>query len=222
MFCQGCGKELEPDANVCIACGVPAIHKKAESNEISEKAKAAPRSALATLRFFAIDPVGGLPSAFESLDKEGKRGVGVVFSSMFGLCSVIGAYLVFPSWGKPNIQGIFGLLLAAAIPPASIAGFSALARKAFKSDGSFEGDLYIAGASLLPIGIAVLLVGILSSGNTGIVAILAGFASCYTILILFSGCTKISKITEAKAALTVPVMLLLTAWFCKAVLTAML
>ena len=54
------------------------------------------------------------------------------------------------------------------------------------------------------------------------VTILAMFSGCYTILMLYSGCTRISKITEAKAAATVPVMLLLSVWLCKLVFAAML
>src|SRR6266446_7461734 len=94
MCCQSCAKELEPNANVCIACGAPVAHGKATPSEISDKAKAASRSALTAFKLFATNPVERLPSAFENLDKEGARDVGIVFSSIFGLCVVVGTYMV--------------------------------------------------------------------------------------------------------------------------------
>ena len=222
MFCQNCAKELEPNAGVCSACGVPVARAKTTPSEISDKAKVASRSALTAFKLFATNPVGGLPSAFENLDSRGARDVGIIFSVIFALCVVVGTYMALPSWGKPNIQGILGLLILGAIPPAAIAGVSALARKALKSRGSFESDVFIAGAALLPIGFVVFLTGILGMGNIEVVAILAAFAGCYTILMLYSGCTQVSKITDAKAAAIVPVMLLLSAWLCKVVFAAML
>jgi hypothetical protein len=222
MFCQSCAKELEPNADVCVACGAPVARTKVTPSEITNKAKAASRSALTAFKLFANNPVGGLPSAFENLDKRGARDVGIVFSVIFALCIVVGTYMALPSWGKPNIQGVFGLLILGAVPPAAVAGVSALARKLFNSEGSFESDLFIAGASLLPVAVGVFLIGVLGMGSVEVVAILAGFSGCYTILMLYSGCTKISKVTEAKAAVTVPVMLLVSAWLCKVVFSPML
>jgi hypothetical protein len=222
MYCQSCAKEIELNAEVCGACGAPVARAKATSGKISDKAKAASRSALTAFKLFATNPVGGLPSAFENLDKRGALDVGIVFSVFFTLCIAVGTYMALPSWGKPDMRGIFGLLFLGAVPPAAIAGVSALARRVFNAAGSFESDAFIAGASLLPVGFVVVLTGILGMGNIEVVAVLAVFAGCYTILMLYTGCTQISKITEAKAAATVPVMLLLSAWLCKVVFAAML
>jgi hypothetical protein len=222
MYCQSCAKEIEPNAEVCSACGAPVARAKAKSCEISDKAKAASQNALTAFKIFAINPVGGLPSAFENLDERRAKEAGIVFSVIFVICVVIGTYMALPAWGKPNIQGVLGLLILGAIPPAAITGISALARKAFKAAGSLEGDVFIAGAALSPVGFVVFLIGILGMGSIEVVTILAMFSGCYTILMLYSGCTQVSKITEARAAATVPVMLLLSVWLCKLVFAAML
>jgi hypothetical protein len=69
MFCQTCAKDLERNADICVACGATVGRAKATQSEIANKAKAASRSALTAFKLFAINPVGGLPTAFENLDK---------------------------------------------------------------------------------------------------------------------------------------------------------
>jgi hypothetical protein len=222
MFCQNCAKELEPNANICVACRTPVAHSQATPTEIADKAKAASQSALTAFKLFSINPVGGLSVAFENLEKRRARDAGIVFSVVFLVCVLIGTYMVLPAWGKPNFQGFLGLLILGAVPPSAIAGVSALARKAFNSGGSFESDVFIAGAALLPVGFVVFLTGILGMGNIEVTAILGVFAGCYAILMLYSGCARISRIPDTKAAVTVPVMLLVSAWLCKVVFAAML
>jgi hypothetical protein len=48
------------------------------------------------------------------------------------------------------------------------------------------------------------------------------FALCYTILMLYAGCLQIVKITEAKAALAVPVMLIIAGGIAGIVLRTLL
>ncbi|MDA8089861.1 MAG: hypothetical protein M0Z61_06535 [Nitrospiraceae bacterium] len=52
--------------------------------------------------------------------------------------------------------------------------------------------------------------------------ILLVFTICYTILVLYSGCTKISKISEGGSAIAVPLMLILSAWFSKLIFSVLL
>ena len=50
-------------------------------------------------------------------------------------------------------------------------------------------------------------------------ALVAVFALSYTVLILFTGCTRISEIATVRA---VPIIILVTAWLSKIVYAAML
>lgn len=222
MYCQECAAAIEPNAEVCGGCGATVVRAKSTSSEIVNETKAASRDAIHALKVFAVNPVGGLLFAFESLNKRRARNVGLVFSVIFSLCVVIGTYMTLPAWAKPDIKGVFGLLILGVLPPAGVTGVGNLARKFFGAAGSVESDLFIAGASLLPVGFVWLLTGVLGIGNIEVIAVLGAFAGCYTILMLYTGCKQISKITEAKAAATVPVMLLLSAWLCKIIFVAML
>jgi hypothetical protein len=118
-----------------------------------------------------------------------------------------------------NILQIFKLIILGAVPLVSITVSSTLARKIFRGTGSFAGDIFIAGASLLPYGFFVLLSSILGMGNIEVIIILGVFAICYTILMIYSGCTQISRIPDAGAAIAVPIMLLLSGWLFKIILT---
>jgi hypothetical protein len=222
MYCQNCAREIDANAEICSGCGAPVAREKAASADFGNRAKAASQNALNAFKVFAMNPVGGLPAAFQSLDRRRAKEVGIVFSVVFALCVVIGTYMALPAWGKPGLKGIFGLLIVGSIPPAGIIGASAVARKVFSAAGSLEGDVFMAGASLLPVGFVALLAGILGVGNIEVLAVLAAFAGCYMVLMLYTGCTQISKIADARAAATVPVMLLLSAWLCKVVFVAML
>ncbi len=124
-----------------------------------------------------------------------------------------------------TMKDFFQLILFAAIPFLSIVLASFLVRKSFHGMGGIEGDMFIAGSALLPMAVVILvsgiLFGILDLANVELMGILSVFSLCYTILILYSGCTKISKISEAVSACTVPIMILLSGWLTKIVLTNM-
>ena len=53
-------------------------------------------------------------------------------------------------------------------------------------------------------------------------ALVAVFALSYTVLILFTGCTRISEIATVRAVPAVPIIILVTAWLSKIVYAAML
>jgi hypothetical protein len=80
----------------------------------------------------------------------------------------------------------------------------------------------IAGASLLPFGFLFFVSGLLGIANFEIAALLLIFALCYAILILYTGCTRISGVAESRAAFAVPVMIIVSAWLTKILFGAIL
>ncbi len=97
-----------------------------------------------------------------------------------------------------------------------------MARRALAAaGGGTEGDVFIAGTTVLPFGVVLLITGIVGFSNFGIIAIAAAFANAYAILILFAGCTRISGISEQRAAPAVPVIVLLAAWISKVLFSTM-
>lgn len=224
MFCEECGKEIGANATVCPNCGKPAVAAPASASPLGEKLKARSQDALNAVKIIAANPVGGLPAAFQSLEKRQAMEVGIAFGVAFELCAVIGLYFLLPRWeGSPGLGEILKLLVLGLVPFAATAGASALARRIFAAPGgSIESDVFIAGTSVLPFGVVFLLAGILGAANFEVIAIAAVFSLSYTILILYTGCTRISGISEQRAAPAVPIIVLITAWLSKILLAALL
>lgn len=168
-------------------------------------------------KLFAFNPVGGLLPAFSSLDKSQAIAVGILFATFANLCFVTGIY-----WGWRDIfneLSTYKLMVIAAVPFFSIALISTMARGIFRRRGNFAGDIFLAGASLQPLSLLILLSSIAKILPSNILLILSVFVSCYTILMLYSGCTQISNLSEKAAAAIVPVMLLTSGWLAYLVLT---
>lgn len=176
--------------------------------EIPEVVKTTFQDAWATAKTFMPNPLGGLLQAFTRLERQRALNVAMVFGVTFEVCFVLGMSLILQRLEAPSHTGFLLLIIIGIIPFVNLTVTSGFARLIFKVKGSLTGDLFIAGASLLPLGLLLLVSGILN--NWAVSAILAVFALCYMILILYSGCSKIANISEEKSALTVPIMLLLS------------
>lgn len=160
---------------------------------------------------FALNPNEELLPAFASLGKQQAIAVGIVFGGIFNFCLVCGIYarwqdlLFYPS--------IFKLMVVGVVPFVTLAVISAIARAVFRRGGSFAGDLFLAGASVLPLSFLLIVSSISEFLPSNTLPVLSVFISCYTILTLYSGCTQISNLSEKVAAFIVPVMLLVSGWF---------
>ena len=149
--------------------------------------------------------------------------VGISFGVVFSLCVLIGEYRLIPEFLRPpGAGGFFKMLVCAIVPFASLGGACALARLIFRGKGGLSNDSFIAGASVLPLGCAMVLSSILGAGNIEVIGALTVFALCLTILMLFAGCTRITMMSERMATLAVPLMLMLSAWFTKIIYAAMI
>ena len=72
--------------------------------------------------------------------------------------------------------------------------------------------LYVAGAALLPMSLLALLLAIAGTQLMALTVSLTVFTGCYVVLILFSGLTQVMDVSESRAAIAVPLLLLLTGW----------
>ncbi len=170
------------------------------------------------------NPVENLSPHFDRLEKQEALEAGIAFAVLFDLCALFGIYLLLPRWaGAPGFTDILKILIFGFVPPAALTGAIFLARKVYRaSAGTIESDVFLAGIALIPIGILLLLSGVLGIGNLEVTALVAVFALSYTVLILFTGCTRISEIATVRAPPAVPIILLVTAWISKIVFAAML
>lgn len=158
---------------------------------------------------FGLNPMGGLLPAFAKLDKQRAIAVSIVYGVIFDLCFCLGMGLFLGRSGRLSLAYFFLLIIIGIIPFINLTLASGVARVIFRSSGSFSGDLFIAGASLLPLALLVLISALLNYWALG--AIIGVFAISYMMLTLYSGCHQVSNISESKSALIVPIMLLLAA-----------
>lgn len=185
-------------------------------------------SAIKTL---ASSPVGGLNSAYRQLGAQQAFYVGLSFAAVFAV-----AEFLFARWTLPKIPPVlvpywtpvlvpywirmdtdvprlsFMCLLNAGIWMVSVAAGSAIARKLLKGAGSVQGDVFLAGSSLLPIAFWLLCFFVLGVDNGKTIGYVGIFAVSTTILVLYSGCTNISEIPERTATLAVPAVIIVSAW----------
>ena len=224
MFCQKCGIALGDVAAACPGCSTPVggpvgvLAPAVPSGALVGALKSASKEAIGSLRSFAADPVGRLAPTCESLGEAGARRVGIAFGVSATAGFLLGGYLTLPEFLRRDVfdfLGFGGVLEAigfAVVPFAcAVAGGHAM-RRILGGRGTLGGDLFIGGAAVLPSAAAMIVNGILGLENAKLVLAVSVLAGCTSILMLYAGFTRISKLTDRAATLTVPTVVLLGLW----------
>jgi len=220
MFCAMCGKELPSDLAACPACGAlrqPGGSVPKTSVDVAAVA-ADTRGALAEI---LRDPVAGLPKFFNKLARRRALEVGIAVALVGTLLVVVGVFMAVPSWARPS-NAFFGILLMAVVMFGGLTGSGYAARQVLHGEGSVEGDVFVAAVSLAPISVLVFFAGLVGMGNVELIGAVAMFAFSWTVLMLYSGVTAVSGISERKGPYAVPLMLMLTFWLTSVVTRAIL
>jgi uncharacterized membrane protein YgcG len=89
MFCVNCGTTLDSSLAACSGCGTTTSQLKSVSKDVGNKVKAASSDAWSAFKVLAVNPVGGLAQAFESLGRKRAMGVGIVFGVVFAFALVV-------------------------------------------------------------------------------------------------------------------------------------
>ena len=163
-----------------------------------------PREMFKTWRGFALNPMEGLFPTFVTL--ENPRAIAIGFCLIFNLCFTIGVGYGQNFYLLSN-RPIFTLIIIGFLPVFTLTTTSGFIRLICQAKGSFTGDFFIASASLFPLGLWILLAGLIQ--NWVAFSILGIFAISYTILTIYSGCQEISHMSATQSSLTVPIILLL-------------
>ena len=237
MFCMSCGRALADNLRFCDGCGADMVQGRGGSEAIplSQQLKSEVRArsldAWQGVKLFAKSPVGGLPESYALFDDQRAIQVGIVFAIVYEIAIFLGAYIFkskiaslfggFLPIGELTATQLFKVLFLGLVPFASLIGACALARAIFRGQGRFSSDVYTAGAALLPFGFLVLVASLLGAANFEVILILSLFALTYSILILYAGCSRIGSISEAGAAPAVPIILIVSGWITKVIVTAL-
>ncbi|BCM92789.1 hypothetical protein IAD21_04671 [Abditibacteriota bacterium] len=179
---------------------------------------------------------------FEEMDDDRARIAAFLMAGFWDLCMLLGTWLILRNVAA-LIGSFFPLMPAAATKATSpdlsfkaivkilavstfawgvLVGLCSLTRVVGRGQGSFVGDLFVAGATLLPVGLFCVLAGAVGITNYDFVGILSIFAWCYVVFTAYRGLTTISKVPSAVAAVCVPLMFLLDGFALKVLVTRLM
>ena len=249
MFCRECGRQVSDAATFCDGCGFRfmAVQQEPAAAGVAGGAAAAAASAISKqlrdeltarshdawrgIKLFMKSPVGGLPESYALFEEKRAIQIGIFFAVSYVTATLIGTYLVASrsaavlgvsiSFGDLGASQLLKVLVFSFVPFVSLSGAAGLARLIFRGTGGLAGDVYTAGASLLPVGVFALSAGVVGLGNIEVVAVMFLFALTYTVLMLYSGCSRIGRVPEAGAAPAVPFILLLSGWLTKVIVVTL-
>jgi tetratricopeptide (TPR) repeat protein len=166
------------------------------------------RASWEALVTFAINPGGGVYRAFAKLSDREAIGAGFLYAAIADVLFVFGS-----SAHSDSLEmSLFELGLFGAVPFIIIAAIGRFLRLIYRSSGSIAGDIFTAGASLLPVGLLALLWAVIPDLWSAPAMIIIIFVFCYLTIFLFSSCTQISNFSETAATFVVPAILSLTIW----------
>lgn len=235
MYCPSCGLEVARDLPACSSCGQAMAPEQATAlpaNDLGERlmhhARSTSQDAWRALKILALDPVGGLRPVLAGLSPEQARNAAVAFAIAFDLCVALGGGRTIGflrggfGGGGPSFGALLALVLVGLVPILTITGALALARKLSRTTGGLEGDLFVAGTALLPAAACLLFAAFLGIGNFEVLSILAAFAFCYSVILVFTGFREIAGLASPRAAVAVPIVLLVSLWVSKIVVVALL
>jgi curved DNA-binding protein CbpA len=154
-----------------------------------------------------LSPSNNLLPAFARLQPQraGKAGL------LYGLMASIGGALsgaILQHLGLPASSLGTGLAIATAYFCLSLSLL--IARLVGRGQGSWAGDLFLAGIALLPVVIALLFGAMVMSLGLTQLADLWIIAACYSTIILYLGCTQMQNMAEPYALIIIPLILFLS------------
>lgn len=227
-FCVKCGTRLVETQAFCSSCGA-ATSSGQLASEVGQRIATSSADALAALRGLAIDPLSGLAAAYTAMGDARAQAAGIALAVFFALAAAIGVSLgarralggLLSLAGGQGFSGFLKLAVVFLIFPAAMTAIAFAVRKVLRATPPVGADVFTCGAAVSPLGIALLVSGLLGAANFEIVALLLMFAWTYLLLMLFAGMTRVGGLTEKAAAPTLPVLLILTAWLSKVVFVAL-
>ena len=164
------------------------------------------KTALTTLPRLLVNPSHGL-QVWQSQRPSQSVGIGLIFASL-AIGGIVGGNHFIP----PDVLTISQshLLLLSGTAFSSLVLTGSLVRKMVGKGGSWSGDFLVAGTAVLPLGIWAILSGLVMPLGLLEFMALSLFAVSFTILSLYSGYTKIGRISEQIAVFAVPTILMIS------------
>ncbi len=160
-----------------------------------------------TIPKFFVNPSGGLLPTFARLSPRRALEVGLVYAGMSTLCFLLAANL-YPQFFAAIV--LWERMVLGIVPFLSLVFMSKLARNFTHTRGSWASDVFIGGATLLPLGLLTFLSGLVIKFGLLVLIIFSVYLICDAILMLYFGCTQINNLSEQSATLAVPTLFLVS------------
>jgi curved DNA-binding protein CbpA len=159
--------------------------------------------ALGSILGLIFNPSDHLLPVFNQLRPHRALGAGLLYGGIAMSCTLVTEWL-YTSQASLRFALVSGVFYGCLVLS------SAIARFLTRGHGHWTGDFFLSGVACLPLSVAMLaLSALMQASILGLPILpLVLFASCYSIIILYVGCTQLSNIVEPYALLTVPLMLL--------------
>jgi hypothetical protein len=179
------------------------------------------------------DPVGNLPRLCTDLRPGAAFGLGIAFYVLAVLAGFLGVVLAGELEGAPVLRELISirrtsvraevilkLITLAAMPFLSLAGAVAIVRLVTRSRGTIGSDCLIAGATWLPLGLAMPIIALLGR-NFELVWFLSLVLSILPVLLLNSALTRGMQLSDRGAIFAIPMILVVSVYLCKVIFVAL-
>ncbi len=225
-FCTGCGSPLLPESHTCGMCGLSISTNRATAPPppISHTNRYDEINIWQVFLAFISNPIGGIQKAFDSMPGSQVISTGLIFSSVYIILFMMGLSIFkrshsmlmwftmqFMTLGIDYDNLFVGAILSGVIIIGSFLFSSIIVRFLFKGEGTFEGNIFLTGTVLLPSGIFIFLLSIISNINSNIISLIVlimfMFMLGYTFFALYGGLKNILKIQDYKLTYSLPVIL---------------
>jgi tetratricopeptide (TPR) repeat protein len=163
--------------------------------------------AFSNLPSMVLNPSGNLLPAFARLTPSQAGWAGLLYGFI-----AVGGWIIGTWMTKPEQFLLLPSALTGLTAYLSVWTSLTLARLTAQGRGSYCSDLFLSGVASLPIALFMLLSSLTSTPGSGIFSILWVIVGCYSILILYVGCTQLNHISEPLAMVAVPLIVLAVRW----------
>ncbi|MFP4008045.1 MAG: J domain-containing protein [Spirulinaceae cyanobacterium] len=159
--------------------------------------------------FLALfNPGRGLAAVWGQIKPTEAIFLGLTWGAIAIIAFSFGAY----GWRDRFNFAWFDVILAGCVPFAGFVLLNAMTRLLTGRGGSWESDIFLGGATVVPMGLLTLASGFSPFLGSPITIVLTTSLTSYTVLTLYSGLTQISRISEAIAAFWTPIFFLIIGW----------
>jgi len=219
MYCAKCGAESESTAPRCGRCGRVSFGRLLR--RVGVRALDALKDALEAGALVARGPVAGVRVAYGALGSERSLRVGVVYLLVYVASFATGMSLIAPALVGGGVKGALKFGVAAAVSFLVAEAAVAAIRKVLRAQGAVSLDVFIAGVALVPIGLGLLVAGVLGAQSVEVIGAIAIVAVSQAGVTVYGAHTGAVEVPEWAAVAAAPALLTSAAFAARTIIVAL-